>query len=160
MDISRALPRPELRSVLRSFGERCVDLGSAGRTWPVAARPHQMLQFHLAEPYRVRHDNGPASLMPQTYVSGPLTYQRVQIYLVGPDSCFQHSVSPDWLEPVDRNQHGVACQRRPRGFGCFRQIGIGPGGLRTLGAGLSFTCRGGRALGSDDVGKPRTRRRD
>src|SRR5271166_931863 len=83
MDVKRALPRPELRSVLRSFGEICVDLGSAGRTWPVAARPHQMLQFHLAEPYRTRHDNGPASLMPRTYLSGPLTYQRVQIYESG-----------------------------------------------------------------------------
>ena len=83
MDVKRALPRPELRSVLRSFGEICVDLGSAARTWPVAARPHQMLQFHLAEPYRTRHDNGPASLMPLTYISGPLTYQRAQIYESG-----------------------------------------------------------------------------
>ncbi len=83
MDTKRALPRPELRSVLRSFLEICVDLGSAGRTWPVAARPHQMLQFHLAEPYWVRQDNGPASVMPQTYVSGPMTYQRAQIYELG-----------------------------------------------------------------------------
>jgi hypothetical protein len=66
MDVKRALPHPELRSVLRSFVEIYVDLGSAGRTWPVAARPHQMLQFHLGEPYRVRHDNGPASLTPKT----------------------------------------------------------------------------------------------
>ena len=66
MDVKRALPRLELRSILRSFVEVCEDLGSTERTWPVAARPHQMLQFHLAEPYRVRHDNGPASLMQQT----------------------------------------------------------------------------------------------
>jgi AraC-like DNA-binding protein len=83
MDVKRALPRPELRSVLRSFVEICVDLGSAGRTWPVAARPHQMLQFHLADPYRVRHDDGPASVMPKTYVTGPMTYQRAQIYESG-----------------------------------------------------------------------------
>ena len=79
MDVKRALPRLELRSVLRSFVEVCEDLGSTERTWPVAARPHQMLQFHLAEPYRVRHDNGPASLMPQTYVTGPMTHQFAQI---------------------------------------------------------------------------------
>jgi AraC-like DNA-binding protein len=42
-----------------------------------------MLQFHLTEPYRVSHDNGPASVAPQTYVSGPTTYQRVQIYESG-----------------------------------------------------------------------------
>ena len=83
MDVQRALPHPELRSIVRSFVEICEDLGSAGRTWPVAARPHQMLQFHLGDPYRVRHDNGPASVMPQTFVSGPLTYQRVQIYELG-----------------------------------------------------------------------------
>ena len=83
MDVQRASPSPEHRSVVRSFVEICVDLGSAGRSWPVAARPHQMLQFHFAEPYRVRHDNGPASVMPQTYVSGPMTYQRVQIYELG-----------------------------------------------------------------------------
>jgi hypothetical protein len=68
MDVKRASPCPELRSVVRSFVEILVDLGSAGRTWPVAARPHQMLQFHLAEPYRVRHDDSPASVMPQTYL--------------------------------------------------------------------------------------------
>jgi AraC-like DNA-binding protein len=83
MDVKRALPHPELRSVVRSIVEICVDLGSAGRTWPVAARPHQMLQFHLAEPYRVRHDKGPASISPQTYLSGPQTYQRAEIYESG-----------------------------------------------------------------------------
>jgi AraC-like DNA-binding protein len=83
MDVKRVLPRPELRSVVRSFVEICEDLGSTERTWPVAARPHQMLQFHLAEPYRVRHDNGPASLMPQTYVTGPMTHQFAQIYESG-----------------------------------------------------------------------------
>ena len=65
MDINRALPHPELRSVVRAFVEIGFDLGSAERTWPVAARPHQMLQFHLAEPYRARHDNGPLSVMPK-----------------------------------------------------------------------------------------------
>jgi hypothetical protein len=44
MDIKRALPRPELRSVVRSFEERRADLGSAVLTWPVAARPHQILR--------------------------------------------------------------------------------------------------------------------
>ena len=83
MDVKRALPRPELRSVVRSFVEIREDWGSTGRTWPVAARPHQMLQFHLAEPYRVSHDNGPATVLPQTYVSGPMTYQRAQIYESG-----------------------------------------------------------------------------
>jgi AraC-like DNA-binding protein len=42
-----------------------------------------MLQFHLAEPHRVRHDNGPAFVGPQTYLSGPQTYQRAHIYESG-----------------------------------------------------------------------------
>jgi len=65
MDIKRALPRPELRSVVRSFEERRADLGSAVLTWPVAARPHQILDVHLAEPYQVRLDGGPARPSPE-----------------------------------------------------------------------------------------------
>jgi hypothetical protein len=57
MDIRRALPHPELRSVVRSFEERRAELGSAVLTWPVAARPHQILNIHLAEPYRVADAN-------------------------------------------------------------------------------------------------------
>ncbi len=83
MDVHRALPHPELRSILRSFLEIRVDWGPCVRSWPVAARPHQMLQFHLAEPYLTRHDNGPASRMPKTYLSGPMTYQRAHVYESG-----------------------------------------------------------------------------
>ena len=83
MDVHRALPHSELRSVLRSFVEIRVDWGPSLRSWPVAARPHQMLQFHLAEPYRARHDNGPEAVLPQTYVTGPMTCQRAQIYESG-----------------------------------------------------------------------------
>jgi AraC-like DNA-binding protein len=83
MDVKRALPHPELRSVVRAFLEIRVDWGPSPRSWPVAARPHQMLQFHLAEPYRVRHDNGPLSVSPRTYVSGPLIYQRAEIHESG-----------------------------------------------------------------------------
>ena len=54
MDIKRALPRPELRSVVRSFEERRVELRSEMLTLRVAARPHLILNIHLAEPYRVR----------------------------------------------------------------------------------------------------------
>jgi AraC-like DNA-binding protein len=83
MDVKRALPHPELRSVVRAFLEIRVDWGPSPRSWPVAARPHQMLQFHLAEPYRVSHDSGPVSVSPRTYISGPQTYQRARIYESG-----------------------------------------------------------------------------
>ena len=76
MDIKRALPRPELRSVVRSFEERRAELGSAVLTWPVAARPHQILNIHLAEPYQVGLDGGPARVSPEMVVVGPQTYRR------------------------------------------------------------------------------------
>jgi len=81
MDIKRALPCPQLRGVVRSFEERRAELGSAVLTWPVAARPHQILNIHLAEPYRVRIDGGPASVTPEMSVVGPQTYRRAQVYL-------------------------------------------------------------------------------
>jgi AraC-like DNA-binding protein len=83
MDIKRALPRPQLRGVLRSFEERRVELGSAVLTWPVAARPHQILNIHLAEAYRVRIDGGPATSTAEMSVVGPQTYRRAHVYLSG-----------------------------------------------------------------------------
>src|SRR5579871_6441147 len=113
MGVQRALPHPELRSVLRSFSEVSDDLGPAERTWPIAARPHQMLQFHMGQPYRARHADGPARLAPKTYISGPLTCPGVEIHETGRIHVFNISVSPDCTEPIDRNQYGVARQQRP-----------------------------------------------
>ena len=83
MDIKRALPRPQLRGVIRSFEERRAELGRAVLTWPVAARPHQILNIHLAEPYRVRIDGGPANTTPEMSVVGPQTYRRAHVHLSG-----------------------------------------------------------------------------
>jgi AraC-like DNA-binding protein len=81
MDIKRALPNPELRSVVRSFEERRADLGSGVLAWPVAARPHQILDIHLAEPYQVCIDGGSAKTSPETALVGPQTYRRAHVYL-------------------------------------------------------------------------------
>jgi AraC-like DNA-binding protein len=97
MDIKRALPRPELRSVVRSFEERRADLGSAVLTWPVAARPHQILDVHLAEPYRVRLDGGPPRASPETVVVGPQTYRRAHIHLSGRVHVFNILFQPTGL---------------------------------------------------------------
>src|ERR1700689_5445301 len=83
MDIERALPRPQLRGVVRSFQERRAELGSAVLTWPVAARPHQILNIHLAEPYRVRIDGGSAHATPELSVVGPQTYRRAHVFVSG-----------------------------------------------------------------------------
>ena len=83
MEIKRALPHPELRSVVRSFEERRANLGAAVLSWPVPARPHQILDIHLAEPYRVRLDGGPAEVLPETIIVGPQSYRRAHLYLSG-----------------------------------------------------------------------------
>jgi AraC-like DNA-binding protein len=97
MDIKRALPRPELRSVVRSFEERRVELGSEMLTWPVAARPHLILNIHLAEPYRVRIDGGPANTIPEMSVVGPQTYRRAHVYLSGSIHVFNILFQPTGL---------------------------------------------------------------
>ena len=97
MDIKRALPRLDLRSVVRSFEERRADLGSAVLTWPVAARPHQILDIHLAEPYQVRIDGGPAKTSPETAVVGPQTYRRAHVHLSGRIHVFNILFQPTGL---------------------------------------------------------------
>ena len=97
MDIKRALPRPQLRSVVRSFQERRAELGSAMLAWPVAARPHQILNIHLAEPYRVRIDGGPANTTPELSVVGPQTYRRAHVYLSGSLHVFNILFQPTGL---------------------------------------------------------------
>jgi AraC-like DNA-binding protein len=100
MDIKRALPRPELRSVVRSFEERRLELGSAVLTWPVAARPHQILNIHLAEPYRVRIDGGPASPTPEMGVVGPQTCRRAHVYMSGSIHVFNILFQPTGLHQL------------------------------------------------------------
>ena len=97
MDIKRALPCPELRSVVRSFEERRADLGSAVLSWPVAARPHQILTIHLAEPYRVRINGGPANTTPDMGVVGPQTYHRAHVHLSGRIHVFNILFQPSGL---------------------------------------------------------------
>jgi len=97
MDIKRALPRPQLRDVLRSFEERRAELGSAVIAWPVAARPHLILNIHLAEPYRVRIDGGPAYTTARISVVGPQTYSRAYVHLSGSVHVFNILFQPTGL---------------------------------------------------------------
>jgi AraC-like DNA-binding protein len=97
MDIKRVLPRSQLRDVVRSFEERRAELGSAVLTWPVAARPHQILNIHLAGPYRVCIDGGPANTTPEMSVVGPQTYRRAHVYLSGSIHVFNILFQPTGL---------------------------------------------------------------
>lgn len=97
MDIKRALPRPQYRSVVRSFEERRIELGSTLLTWPVAARPHQILNIHLAQPYRVSVDGGLASDTSDVCLVGPQTYRRAQVSLSGSIHVFNILFQPAGL---------------------------------------------------------------
>jgi AraC-like DNA-binding protein len=97
MDIKRALPRPELRSVVRSFEERRADLGSSVLAWTVAARPHQILNVHLAQSYQVRIDAGAWKTSPEIGVVGPQTYRRAHVQLSGQIHVFNILFQPTGL---------------------------------------------------------------
>jgi AraC-like DNA-binding protein len=97
MDIKRAPPHPQLRGVLRAFEERRVELGSAVLAWPVPARPHQILIFHLGEPYHVRIDGGRAVTMPETGLIGPQSYRRAHVRLTGAVHVFTILFQPTGL---------------------------------------------------------------
>lgn len=83
MEIRRALPRPELRGIVRSFEERRVSLGSASLYWPVAPRPDQIIDIYLCEPFRVGPGGGPFTPLPEIVVVGPQTHCRAEICLSG-----------------------------------------------------------------------------
>lgn len=97
MDIQRALPHPELRTIIRSFEERRADLGSSALSWPVAARPHQILNVHLGEPYRVGLDGGTPKTSPDIGLVGPQTYQRAWVHLSGRVHVFNVLLQPTGL---------------------------------------------------------------
>jgi AraC-like DNA-binding protein len=97
MDVRRALPHPLLRAVVRSFEERRLELGAATLTWPVAARPHLILNIHLAETYRVRIDGGPLGRTPEIGVVGPQTHRRAHVHMTGSIHVFNILFQPTGL---------------------------------------------------------------
>ncbi|WP_456705940.1 helix-turn-helix domain-containing protein [Bradyrhizobium sp. USDA 4452] len=74
-----------------------MDLGSAVLAWPVAARPHQILDIHLAEPYRVCIDGGRASPTADVGLVGPQTYRRAHVCLSGSVHVFNILFQPTGL---------------------------------------------------------------
>ena len=50
-------------------------------TWPLPARPHQIIDIYLAEPFRLRIDDGPLQTSPETVVVGPQSSRRIQLYM-------------------------------------------------------------------------------
>jgi AraC-like DNA-binding protein len=94
MDIRRRAPHPALRSVLRSFEERRATLGSGQLTWPLAARPHQIIDIYLGDPFRLRLDGGPLQTAPETVIVGPQGSRRIHLYVSGDVHIFNILLQP------------------------------------------------------------------
>lgn len=88
---------PALRGVVRSFSERRVTLGSAALTWPLTARPHQIIDIYLKDPFRLRIDGGPLLAAPETVVVGPQGSRRIQLCLSGEIHVFNILLQPAGL---------------------------------------------------------------
>jgi len=97
MDVRRRRPHPALRGVLRSFEERRATLGSALLTWPLAARPHQIIDIYLGDPFRVRIDGGSLQMAPETVVVGPQGSRRIQLHVSGEVHVFNILLQPTGL---------------------------------------------------------------
>jgi AraC-like DNA-binding protein len=97
MEVERRLARPALRGVVRSFGERRATLGPAVLTWPLTARPHQIIDIYLADPFRLRFDGGALQTAPETVVVGPQGSRRIQLYLSGEVHVFNILLQPAGL---------------------------------------------------------------
>lgn len=97
MEIKRTTAHPALRGVVRSFGERRVTLGSAVLTWPLTARPHQIIDIYLGDPFRLRIDGGPLQTAPETVVVGPQGSRRIQLYVSGEIHIFNILLQPAGL---------------------------------------------------------------
>ena len=94
MDVRRAIPHPALRSVVRSFGERRGSLGSTVLSWPLTARPYQIIDIYLADPFRIRVEGGPLQTSPETVVVGPQGSRRIQIHISGEIHLFNILLQP------------------------------------------------------------------
>jgi AraC-like DNA-binding protein len=97
MDVRRMTAPPALRGVVRSFSERRVTLGSAVLTWPLTARPHQIIDIYLKDPFRLRIDGGPLHAAPETVVVGPQGSRRIQLCLSGEIHVFNILLQPAGL---------------------------------------------------------------
>jgi AraC-like DNA-binding protein len=94
MDLRRKTPHPELRTIVRSFEERRGTLGPEGLTFPLTARPHQIIDIYLGDPFRLRIDGGPLQTAPETVVVGPQGSRRIQLYLSGDVHIFNVLLQP------------------------------------------------------------------
>lgn len=94
MEIRRATPHPALRGIVQSFRERRGSLGSRVVAWPLTARPQQIIDIYLGDPFRVRLDGGGLRTTPQAVVVGPQGSRRIEIHVSGEVHIFNILLQP------------------------------------------------------------------
>jgi hypothetical protein len=97
MEFRRTLPHPALRGIVRSFGERRGNLGATELSWPLTARPHQLINIYLQDPLRFRTDGGQLQTSPGEIVAGPQVSRRTQVYMSGELQTFNTLFQPAGL---------------------------------------------------------------
>src|SRR3954471_3115282 len=97
MTVRRVSPRPELRDIVRSFGEQRLDFGKATATWTVPGRPHQILDIYLAEPWKAQIDDGPLNRSPEVVVVGPQSRHCFRLHMSGQIHVFNILFQPTAL---------------------------------------------------------------
>lgn len=100
MEIRRAIPHPKFRQIVRLFEERRVDLGNMTVNWPVTARPHQIIDVYLEEPFRVRVGESAIRPVPETVVVGPQTFPHAQLSMSGRIHVFNILFQPAGLNQL------------------------------------------------------------
>lgn len=100
MDLRRMSPHPELRDLVRSFEERRASLGSHVLSFPLTARPHQIIDIYLGDPLRLRVDGGPLVAAPDTVVVGPQGSRRIHLYASGEVHIFNILLQPAALHQL------------------------------------------------------------
>ena len=97
MDVRHVLPHPALRGLVRSFRERRGSLGATVMTWPLVARPQQIISIYLGETFRLRIEEGRLQTSPETVIVGPQGSRRIQIYVSGEVHIFNMLLQPSAL---------------------------------------------------------------
>jgi AraC-like DNA-binding protein len=68
--------------------------------WPVPARPHQIIDIYLEEPFRVRVGEGSIRPVPQIVVVGPQTFPRARLSMSGRIHVFNILFQPAGLNQL------------------------------------------------------------
>jgi AraC-like DNA-binding protein len=97
MEVRRVPAHPALRSVVRSFRERRGTLGSVALTWPLTARPQQIIDIYIGDPLRLRLDGGPLQTAPETAVVGPQGSRHIEMSVSGEVHIFNILLQPAGL---------------------------------------------------------------